>query len=43
MFESDASGAIFEAGMIRNKIQADQNANAADSANRVAREWMEHA
>ena len=43
MFESDASASIYKGGMIRNKIQADQNAHAADSANRIGREWMEHA
>ena len=43
MFESDASASIYKGGMIRNKIQADMNANAADRANRIGREWMEHA
>ena len=43
MFESDASASIYKGGMIRNKIQADHNADAADRANRIGREWMEHA
>lgn len=43
MFDTDASASIYKGGMIRNKIQADMNAHAADSANRIGREWMEHA